>query len=365
CLPTLTTYPAGIAEDVFVQEGRPFLSTARALVDVYGEELILRDRDENLIFHADSTSKHPHKHGNESINMINFIDITCKDHFEEMLKIKKSNHPFSGSTTSPSDSSLSLTPFKTNSSPTNDIDIIDPIIERFTDELALIYSSPPGDDDDDLFDFKSDNDEWKKLLYGDPFNDTHSKNDKTKDSKIKSLIDELESRESNVLLPQLLEYDLTLHEELLEIDTLPSFPSENEDKVFNPRILVYRSTHFVTNEVTQDKNLKDKTSSEARLILENSKFLPLSSVRELHFHLELYVTETLLSFSSENEDKVFNPRILISKGVHFFTLGLSHRTYEIFKIVNVHPNILNESLMKIFLFFCSCPKDKGIRGESS
>ncbi|GKE12830.1 reverse transcriptase domain-containing protein [Tanacetum coccineum] len=64
-------YPAGIAEDVFVQVGkftfpvdfvvvdydvdpcvplilgRPFLRTARALVDVYGEELILRDGDEN------------------------------------------------------------------------------------------------------------------------------------------------------------------------------------------------------------------------------------------------------------------------------------------------------------------------------
>ncbi|GJZ14304.1 reverse transcriptase domain-containing protein [Tanacetum coccineum] len=82
-------YPAGIAKDVFVQVGRPFLRTARALVDVYG--------DEKLIFHADNTSKHPHKHGNESINMINFIDISCEDHFQEVLKIKKSNHPLSGS----------------------------------------------------------------------------------------------------------------------------------------------------------------------------------------------------------------------------------------------------------------------------
>ncbi|GKB42848.1 hypothetical protein Tco_0887790 [Tanacetum coccineum] len=86
----------------------------------------------------------------------------------------------------------------TVSSPTTDIDIIDPILERFTDEPALVYSSPPGDDDDDLFDLKSDNDEWKKLLYGDSYNDTHSKNDKTKDSKTKSLIDEANIVESNV-----------------------------------------------------------------------------------------------------------------------------------------------------------------------
>ncbi|GJW11157.1 reverse transcriptase domain-containing protein [Tanacetum coccineum] len=182
-------YPAGIAKDVFVQVGkftfpadfvvvdydidprvplilrRPFLRTARALVDVYGEELILRDNDEKMIFHADSTSKHPQKHGND------------------------------GSTTSPFDSSPSLTPFETSdsllkeftdelalldpfppgneednfnpevdlreieyllnqdpstdSSPKTGIDIIDPILERFTDEPALVYSSPSGDDDDD------------------------------------------------------------------------------------------------------------------------------------------------------------------------------------------------------------------------
>nr|GEW55641.1 reverse transcriptase domain-containing protein [Tanacetum cinerariifolium] len=77
-------YPAGIAEDVCVQVGkftfhadffiidydvdprvpfilgRPFLRTARALVNVYGEELILRDGDEKLIFHVESTSKYPH-----------------------------------------------------------------------------------------------------------------------------------------------------------------------------------------------------------------------------------------------------------------------------------------------------------------
>ncbi|GJT52988.1 hypothetical protein Tco_0988042 [Tanacetum coccineum] len=391
--------------------GRPFLRTARALVDIYGEELILIDGDEKLIFHADSTSKHPHKHGNKSINMINFIDITCKDRFPEVLKIKKLNHPFSGSTTSPFDSSPSLIPIETSdsllkefadelalldpfpsgnkednfdpeadlreieyllnqdssivSSPTTDIDIIDPILERFTDEPALVYSSPSGDDDDDLFDLKSDNDEWKKILYGDSFNDTHYENDKAKDSKTNSLIDELETPESNVLLPQLLDCDSTLHEELPEIDTLTSFPSKNKDKVFNPGILVHGSTYFVTNLVTQDKNFKKKTSSKAPLILKERNFMSIPSNRELPFHYELPRAKNLLSFSSKNEDKVFNPGILISKGVPSFTMGLFHRTYETFKIVNFHPNILNEGPMKIFPFFCFCPKDKRIQGESS
>ncbi|GJR92773.1 hypothetical protein Tco_0264947, partial [Tanacetum coccineum] len=114
--------------------------------------------------------------------------------------------------------------------------------------------------------------------------------------------------------------------------------------IFNPGILVHGSTYFVTNKVTQDKNLKEKTSFEALVILEDSSFLPLSSDRELLFYLELSVTETLLSFSSENEDKVFNPGIVISKGVRSFTLGLSHRTYETFKIINIYPTILNEEI---------------------
>ncbi|GJT28832.1 hypothetical protein Tco_0909107 [Tanacetum coccineum] len=281
-------------------------------------------------------------------------------------KIHKSIHPFSGSTTSPSDSFPSLTPFETSdsllevfadeialldpfppgnkndnfdpeadlreieyllnrdpstdSSPKTNIDIIDPILERFTDEPALVYSSPTGDDDDDdddLFDFKSDNEEWKKLLYGDHFNDIYSGKDKIKDSKINILIDEVESPESNVLLPQ------------------------NEDKVFNPDILIVGETQ-IFNDESKDKDLIVNTSSEAFLFLEERNFLSISSDQELLFHLELSVTETLLSFSSENEDKVFNLGIPISKGVHSFILGLSHQSYETFKIINVHLNILNE-----------------------
>ncbi|GJT33416.1 hypothetical protein Tco_0923835 [Tanacetum coccineum] len=152
------------------------------------------------------------------------------------------DRPISASTTFPSDSSPSSALVETISSPITDIDIIDPILERFTDEPALIYSSLLGDDDDDLFDLKSDNDEWKKLLYGDSYNDTHSKNDKTKDSKTKSLIDEANIVELNILPPQLLTSDSTLPGESFEIATMLSSPFENEDKVFNPGILILGGT---------------------------------------------------------------------------------------------------------------------------
>nr|GEW74887.1 reverse transcriptase domain-containing protein [Tanacetum cinerariifolium] len=157
-------YPAGITEDIFMQVGkftfpadfvvvdcdvdpripiilgRTFLRKTGAIVDVLEENLILRDDDENLIFHADSTPKHPRKHENESINMINFIDITYEDRFPKVLKFKKSNHPSSGSTTPPSDFSPSLTPFKTS----------DSLLEEFTDELALLDPFTPRKEDNNF-----------------------------------------------------------------------------------------------------------------------------------------------------------------------------------------------------------------------
>nr|GEW97339.1 reverse transcriptase domain-containing protein [Tanacetum cinerariifolium] len=169
------SYPAGIAEDVFMQVGkftfpadfvvidydidphvplilgRPFLSTARALVDVHKKELILRDCDEQLIFHADSTSKHPHKHGNKSVNMINFIDITCEDRFPKVFKFKKLNHPSSGSTTPLSDSFPSLTPFETSYS----------LLEEFVDKLALLDLFSPRNED---FDLETDHRKTEYLL---------------------------------------------------------------------------------------------------------------------------------------------------------------------------------------------------------
>ncbi|GJV82355.1 reverse transcriptase domain-containing protein [Tanacetum coccineum] len=176
------THPKGVAEDLFVKVGkfhfptdfvvvdfeadprvplilgRSFLRTGRALIDVYEGELILRDGDEQLIFHVDITSKLSQKHANESINMINFINITCEDSFEEELKLKKSNHPSSGSTTLLSDSRPSLIFFETS----------DSLLEVFANELALLDPFPLGNED---FDFEADLREIELLLNRDPSTD--------------------------------------------------------------------------------------------------------------------------------------------------------------------------------------------------
>ncbi|GJY53092.1 reverse transcriptase domain-containing protein [Tanacetum coccineum] len=166
-------YPAGVAEDVFVQVGKftfpanfvvvnynvnprvpliigiPFLRTDHALVDVHGEELTLRDGDEKLVFNVESTSKYPRKHGDESIHKIDILNITCEDHFHEVLNVQKSINPMSGSPTPSSEPvvaslSLSLTSFRDS----------DFILEEIGTFLASDLTSP--DVDDRIFDPEGD-----------------------------------------------------------------------------------------------------------------------------------------------------------------------------------------------------------------
>ncbi|GJT63346.1 reverse transcriptase domain-containing protein [Tanacetum coccineum] len=146
------TRPKGLAEDVFVKVGkfhfptdfvvvdfeadprvplilgRSFLRTSRTLIDVYEGELILRDGNEQIVFHVDGVSKHPQKHANESIKLVN---DTCEDGFDE------TNNFSSGSTTSLSNPSPES--FETNKS----------LHEKTTDEPTPVCSPPPGDDDNE------------------------------------------------------------------------------------------------------------------------------------------------------------------------------------------------------------------------
>ncbi|GJW99879.1 reverse transcriptase domain-containing protein [Tanacetum coccineum] len=97
-------YPVGVAEDVFVKVGkfhfladfvvvdydvdprvplilgRPFLRTARALIDVHGEELTLRVNDEAITFNVGHTSRYSYRYDDESVNRIDVIDITCEEY---------------------------------------------------------------------------------------------------------------------------------------------------------------------------------------------------------------------------------------------------------------------------------------------
>nr|GEZ91479.1 hypothetical protein [Tanacetum cinerariifolium] len=136
------------------------------------------------------------------------------------------------------------------------------------------------------------------------------------------------------------ECDSVLYEDFSKVDALAL--TNNEDKVFNLGILIHGNLFEVTIRVTPDKNVKKISISNASLILED--FNP--PLYELPFYKEVPGSKTLLSFLSENKEKVFNPRILTSKGVHTsLLLELSHWVPKAFKVIKTF-----EFPMEIFLF---------------
>nr|GFB83978.1 reverse transcriptase domain-containing protein [Tanacetum cinerariifolium] len=74
--------------------GRPFLRTARALINVHDEEMILRDEDERLILNMKhdtaSYSNHPHR---DSVNLVNIFNISSEDCLEDLVSNKQSGNP--------------------------------------------------------------------------------------------------------------------------------------------------------------------------------------------------------------------------------------------------------------------------------
>ncbi|GJR88656.1 reverse transcriptase domain-containing protein [Tanacetum coccineum] len=178
------THPMGIAEDVVVRVdgftfladfvvvnfvpdprvpiilGRPFLRTAKALIDLYEETLTLRVGKEELVYYADKSEKNKDKH---FVHAISVIDFSKDD-------------PFSGSTTTHSDDpSPSSSTVKTSDN-----------LEKFTDELTPLNSLPPGDDVSIL---KKDSQEGNFQVNSNPL---FGFDDNFKSSTINPLFDEME-----------------------------------------------------------------------------------------------------------------------------------------------------------------------------
>ncbi|GJZ48769.1 reverse transcriptase domain-containing protein [Tanacetum coccineum] len=135
---------------------KPFLRTARALIDVYGEELTLRVDDEAITFKVEQTSRYSCSY--ETVNQVNVIDVACEEYAQEVLGFSDSSS--SGNPT-PSDpiiasSSPSFTPFEGG-------DFILEEIETFIhtpNELSNFY--------DNYYDTEGDILYLEKLLNEDP-----------------------------------------------------------------------------------------------------------------------------------------------------------------------------------------------------
>ncbi|GJX32076.1 reverse transcriptase domain-containing protein [Tanacetum coccineum] len=122
--------PLGIAENVFVKVrkfyfpvdfvildfvadprvplilGRPFLSTAHALIDVYEGEIILRHDDQSLILKCGDTPTISYDNF-ESVKRIDLIDATCAEYAPKVLDFTES-----GDSTSIISDPPSFTPFE-------------------------------------------------------------------------------------------------------------------------------------------------------------------------------------------------------------------------------------------------------------
>ncbi|GJV31086.1 reverse transcriptase domain-containing protein [Tanacetum coccineum] len=206
------THPMGIAEDVVVRVdgftfladfvvvnfepdprvpiilGRPFLRTAKALIDLYEEKLTLRVGKDELVYYADKSEKNKEKN---FVHAISIIDFSKDD-------------PFSGSTTNTLPPSSS--PVKTSDN-----------LEKFADELAPLDSLPPGNDDSTL---KKDFHEVNFQVYSNPLFEF---DDNFKSSNVNPLFEE---NDKDIEIKSSSSFTLTSPEEsefevYLEKDSIP------------------------------------------------------------------------------------------------------------------------------------------------
>nr|GEV50870.1 hypothetical protein [Tanacetum cinerariifolium] len=349
--------PDGIARDVFVPVGkftfpadfvvidyesdprvplilgRPFLKTARALIHIHGEEMILCDEDERLTLNmkhdTTSYSNHPHR---ESVNLINIFNILSEDCLEDLVSNKQSGNPtFSlhKEITSPEviheihdsarcnflseefpyiDSFNDIHPhFDDDPLSGSTTYSSHSLLEEFTDELALI--TYPLDYDDNLkCDIESGLREIEFLLY------------QGEDSDLKDSIDKT---------------DLTNLDDLFVDPTPEMFTDEQPpDYSFPSRFDVYPND-FLEIESDADNfyddifDSKGEKIKEAKLLIDQLD-LPCDILPEYDsFASQNFSRDDDLP-SPDNEDKVFNPGILIhEKSVTIITRVAQEKKLEI------------------------------------
>ncbi|GJY94643.1 reverse transcriptase domain-containing protein [Tanacetum coccineum] len=298
--------------------GRPFLRTAKALVDLYEEKLILRVGKEEVVFYTDKSSRN-NSRDIESVHCINIIDFSKEK-------------PISGSTTSHSNLSLpSYESFcfdneeKSSGSTTFHSNHSLPEYESFCFDFDHIEEKSSGsttshsdlsllEDDSFYFDLsirplppvdrKADPGELTIIL---------------KKNISETLTKDLKIHELNDFSLLLSDCDSIFSKEIFEINFLVLFPFGNKDKVFDPGIFTINGVH-----------------SKRFSILHLDDFSSIQFVRDFLSLTDPSEIETFLSFPSGNEDKVFDPRILISDGVFSFKRKASLLLIDNFMIDKCH-----------------------------
>ncbi|GKC36330.1 reverse transcriptase domain-containing protein [Tanacetum coccineum] len=162
----------GIAEDIFVKVGtfifpadfvvidyvvdprvplilgRPFLRTARALIDVHGEQMTLRHDDQSVTFKVGDTRTFSYNIV-ESINRVDVIDMACEEYSQEVLgfsDVITSGNPTPYYDPIVSTSSSTLTPFGDSNFLLEEVDAFLALEDDSTSpKVDHSYYDPEGD----------------------------------------------------------------------------------------------------------------------------------------------------------------------------------------------------------------------------
>ncbi|GKE08527.1 reverse transcriptase domain-containing protein [Tanacetum coccineum] len=177
--------PTGVAENMFVKVrkfyfpanfvvldfvadhrvslilGRPFFSTAHALIDVYEGEITLRHDDQSLTLKCGDTPSISYNNL-ESLNRVDLIDATCEEYSQEVLgffDVVASGNPTPAFDPIVSNSSPTLTPFE-------DSDFL--LFEEVDAFLAIPDDPTSPEVDESYFDPEGDILILEALLNSDP-----------------------------------------------------------------------------------------------------------------------------------------------------------------------------------------------------
>ncbi|GJU14588.1 reverse transcriptase domain-containing protein [Tanacetum coccineum] len=379
------SHPIGIAEDVVVRVdgftfladfvvvnfepdprvpiilGRPFLRTAKALIDLYEEKLTLRVGKDELVYYAEKSEKNKEKN---FVHAISIIDFSKDD-------------PFSGSTTNT---------FPPSSFPEKTSDNL----EKFTNELAPLDSLPPGNDDSAL---KKDLHVENFQVYSNPL---FKFNDSFKSSKVNPLFEEndkdveikssssstLTSPEENKLKAYLEKdsippgIDLTFSPTFKVSSSNPTSPTFTREKIICLlETFINKKPKPLPQAVKEIKEKEDAVSSDVpihtivmpiRITFDNpinfndhfskpkdlKKDLPISfdsttdtsilphPLLDFDSPFTTELSASVILNSLGNEDKVFKPGILVYHAIHGKNLvtleenlkeNISFRTLLVFK----------------------------------
>nr|GEY11469.1 reverse transcriptase domain-containing protein [Tanacetum cinerariifolium] len=241
--------------------GRPFLRTARALIDVHEGGTVLSEK----LLDLDSTKDlHPPFHDDTLIGNTTFSSNSLLEEFTDELTFLSK------------------------------YDDLQFDIESDLKEIEFLLYQDVDSSLKDSIDHLADNSDAENV-YNDPFD---SKGEKIKESKL--LIDELD-------LPcdfLLFEYGSFISQDFSRVDALPS--TNNEDKIFNQGILIQEKSFEIITRVVQDKKLATSNASSLLEDFDPPFYEPL-------FFKEVPSSKMLLLFSSKNEEKVYKPGIHTSK----------------------------------------------------